>query len=264
MLRTAGFDIARSNDYAALVVGAITENRTYVVEFAYQWPRVKDPNSPYYGILINGSKISNMQGMVQYYQLYKWTKMGVDATGFGDSMPEALRAKGIPNEAIKITSQWKNDAIQLLKILVHEKRIKIPKEYSDLKTQMLEQMVIQGAPGTTGVAKYAHPSNKHDDLLWALCLALMVARDKLLKGPTGIGVGTLGAGEQAPMPLMGEDDLMEYCVKKGVNQVMIDRYIEYLIKACNIPEELAKWPGYAEMELAKALKQWEKEHRAEL
>lgn len=265
MLRTAGFDIARSSDYAALTVVAITQDKVATIELNHTWPRSKSHDTPYYSILINGSNISNIPGVLQLYRQYHWSRMGVDATGFGDSMPEALRAKGIPNTAVNFSNKWKNDGMMLLKILVHEKRIRIPKEMSDLKTQMLEQQEIFGAPGTTSAKKFAHPANRHDDLLWSMILALDQARQVLLRGHAAIAVGTMGGGQELQTQLLTADDtIMRMYALNGINDKNIGIYTKFLIDSCHIQVETAMHPGYANSLLVQALREWEKIHRNEL
>ena len=173
------------------MIGTV-QNRVFTVEVAHEFPRAADKETPYYSMLLDGSKLGHVAGIRQFYAEYKWYKMGVDASQAGAAVVEALTARGIPAEPINFTNDWKNDANNFFSWCVAQKQIKIPREHVELITQILEQQRIIGK-SVSGRVMYAHPTGRHDDQYYSMILALWMARPYIISGQGTIAVGQMGA-----------------------------------------------------------------------
>ena len=104
--------------------------------------------------------------------------MGMDESNTGMAVIEAYTMRGVPVTPIKFTNLNKNVMINWFTYLVISKKIRMPRKFVELKSQILEQRRLV----TSANVKYEHPQGQHDDQFWALCLCCYVARKELEGG----------------------------------------------------------------------------------
>lgn len=160
----AGLDVGMISDPSALVIGDVYDKRIKILEVV-EFPLGRYPNDE----------------IRHYYTIYKWRKMAIDYTT-EKSFADQLELSGIPLEKVNFTNPTKNDMISNLWNLVKDRRITIPTQYTELKSQMLEQQRIQ----LTSNVRYEHPQGRHDDQFWALCLCCYVAKLNLMVEPAAV------------------------------------------------------------------------------
>lgn len=107
--------------------------------------------------------------------------MLVDQTGVGEPVLEEIRNQGLRNvEGVKFTVQTKEELLTSLKIAMEQNRLAIP-YHRQLCQQINEQ---QYEYSKSGHLQFSHPENSHDDMLWALALAVTTS---MQAPPPGIG-----------------------------------------------------------------------------
>jgi phage FluMu gp28-like protein len=161
--------LAKRRDYSALVILKLEERdgqeRVARLVFVKQWPHVD------YKVIIEDT--------AQLYQKYRWEALALDRGAVGEAVMEEYAAQGIPVEGVALTAQSKHDCIQLLLLLLQQRRLRLPRRGAEeLKAQLAEQERLYSPAGTV---TYRHPDNRHDDQFWAFCLALAATR-----GPGGV------------------------------------------------------------------------------
>jgi len=82
-------------------------------------------------------------------------------------------------EGLKFTVQTKEELLSRLKIAMEQNRLAIP-YHRQLCEQINEQ---QYSYSKSGHLQFSHPENSHDDMLWALALAVYAAREPQRKEP---------------------------------------------------------------------------------
>jgi phage FluMu gp28-like protein len=170
LLRFAGLDLARIRDHSALVVIEITEDKDNINDSNNKIITVID------AIEYPHMTLDKLAEMIKSkYEKYKWVTLLIDATGFGGAIAYDILRKYMDCKALVFTNNIKNQMVSNLITLVANKKIRIPKEHKRLIEQMLEQRIISDSSSI----KYRHPSNKNDDLFWALCLACFACKDML-------------------------------------------------------------------------------------
>ena len=160
--------MARRRDYSALVLVEVIldeENPTPYAKIAAikQWPHVA------YDIIWNDCE--------RIFQKKRWRMLLVDQSMSGENALEEFSRRGVTASGLMFNAKNKHDMITFLIMLMQDKRLKFPaKSFKELKSQIAEQERIISASASP---LYAHPENRHDDQLWALCLALHAARREL-------------------------------------------------------------------------------------
>lgn len=98
------------------------------------------------------------------------TRVYLDANGMGERLFDELRRDfGALLYPVKANNEMKEKLILTLRILFENQRIKIPD--SDLVISQLHDLQKSATP--SGKAKYKHSPGKYDDVVWAMCYALM-------------------------------------------------------------------------------------------
>lgn len=170
-MKFAGLDVARINDYSALVV--ITVNNSIASNSDSQGKTITVVDAIEYPHIPLEDLAEKIKGK---YEEHKWHLLYLDATGFGGAIAyDIFTAKNIPCRYITFTNRMKNEMISNLIALIAGKRLRIPHEYDRLIEQLLQQRIIV----TNSSVKYEHPVGKHDDLFWALCLACIAYKDAM-------------------------------------------------------------------------------------
>jgi phage FluMu gp28-like protein len=104
---------------------------------------------------------------------FHFQKVQVDQTGVGEPILEEIRSQDMNCvEGLKFTVETKEELLSGLKILMEQERLAIP-YYRRLCEQINEQ---QYAYSKSGHLQFSHPPNSHDDMLWALALAVKASR----------------------------------------------------------------------------------------
>jgi len=115
-----------------------------------------------------------LQYIIQAMKASKITKINIDRTGVGEKLFEDLKKEfGYRVNGITFTNATKEKMIIDLKVLFQNKQIKIPYDI-ELTNQLhsLQRILLPSKQ-----VRYAHPSGKHDDRVWALALACMSSGD---------------------------------------------------------------------------------------
>ena len=101
-------------------------------------------------------------------QKYKDAIISIDSTGVGDPVSEELRFSALAVEDYKYTRESKRKLIDKLSMFIEQKLItypNIPELLDELESFSFEKT-------DAGSLKYMAPSNKHDDCVNALALAV--------------------------------------------------------------------------------------------
>jgi len=160
----AGLDVAFSNDYMALVVIKEDYDGKIRLKHLDTWKKFD----------WQGWK-QDMKSKLEDFDIYK---IYVDKTN-NQSVVMELANIGIPVEGVMFSNTAKHDMIRNVTKLIVTRKLVMPK-ISSLESQkqkrLLEELCTQLREQEynheTSRPKLSHPSGTHDDLLWALCLAL--------------------------------------------------------------------------------------------
>lgn len=110
------------------------------------------------------------EDMLKIQRKYRMFKLCFDRTGVGDAAQE-LFSKEIPMEEVITSLPVKIEIINFLHSLFQNKRLIIKDK--TLYDQVLEQ---EKHISEAGNEIYRHPSNRHDDVFWALGYACFAAK----------------------------------------------------------------------------------------
>ena len=164
----AGVDFGKLQDYSVVAV-IKRENEILKLIYLYEFP-LDTPYTQVIGHLVRANeKFHGFNGVL------------VDQTGVGEPVLEEMHNQGLSRvEGVKFTVQTKEDMMTSLKIAMEQNRLAIPYHHR-LCQQLNEQ---QYTYAKNGHLQFSHPQNSHDDMTWALALA--VARCMQLP-PAGVG-----------------------------------------------------------------------------
>ncbi len=152
----AGVDFGKLQDYSVVAI-LKREGEILKLIYLYEFP-LDTPYSQVIGHLARANqKLHGIQRIV------------VDQTGVGEPILEEMHSQGLCNvEGIKFTVQTKEDMMTSLKIAMEQNRLAIP-YHRQLSQQLNEQ---QYTYAKNGHLMFSHPQNSHDDMTWALALAV--------------------------------------------------------------------------------------------
>ena len=111
------------------------------------------------------------------------SKAYIDQTQIGEMPMEVIQANFPQLQGAYLSAQEKQNIMMSLYLMVEDKRVGIPygDEYRDIMAQMAEQQYgysqVRQARETEeynerGVMTFWHPDSRHDDILWAMALAI--------------------------------------------------------------------------------------------
>lgn len=104
------------------------------------------------------------------YNKYHTRFIFCDETGIGKVFVDMLRAKHLKTEGIILTNSSKVQIIENAVKLMQQGRLKLPLlGASELKQQLQEQ---ERSMTATGLPKFIHKRNTHDDLFWAFIIGI--------------------------------------------------------------------------------------------
>jgi len=151
----AGVDFGKLQDYSVITV-LQREGDALKLFYMYQFP-LETPYTQVIGHLVRAN------------QKFQFRSVLVDQTGVGEPVLEEIRNQGLRNvEGVKFTVQTKEELLTSLKIAMEQNRLAIP-YHRQLCQQINEQ---QYEYSKSGHLQFSHPENSHDDMLWALALAV--------------------------------------------------------------------------------------------
>lgn len=151
----AGVDFGKLKDYSAIaVVKREDHNLTlvYLHEFAL------------------GTAYTNViNHLARTHQRFNFQKVIVDQTGIGEPVLDELKSQGFSNvQGMTFTVKTKEELLTTLKILMEQKRLKLP--YHRRLCQQINEQQFQYS--RSGHLIFSHPEGSHDDMLWALSMAV--------------------------------------------------------------------------------------------
>ena len=165
-----GVDFGKLQDYSALIV---LRRESEVLKLVYLWQfPLETPYSQVIGYLVRAN------------QKFQFRKVFVDQTGVGEPVLEEIQNQGLACvEGVTFTIQTKEELLTGLKIAMERKRLAIP-YHIQLCQQINEQQYVYG---NNGHLQFSHPPRSHDDMLWALALAVSASLQVVPACP-GVGV----------------------------------------------------------------------------
>ena len=129
-----------------------------------RWPL----ETPYSSVIGSVRVIIEKLGRVQ--------KILVDQTGVGDYIVEDMQKGGIPNvEGITLTLPTKQEILGHLKQLMQNQLFTYPFDVNLTSELNVERFELT----KTGQIQFSHPEETHDDILWAVALAVYASRQPL-------------------------------------------------------------------------------------
>jgi hypothetical protein len=152
----AGVDFGKLQDYS--VIAALKrEDEILKLVYLYEFP-LDTPYTQVIGHLLRANQ-----------KFHGFQRIIVDQTGVGEPVLEEMHNQGLTNvEGLKFTVQTKEELLSSLKIAMEQNRLAIP-YHRQLCQQLNEQ---QYTYAKNGHLQFSHPQNSHDDMTWALALAV--------------------------------------------------------------------------------------------
>lgn len=179
-MRIAGLDVAFESDYMALVIVEKTLDDPIRLVHLAIWRRF-DWNTW-------------KQEMKEKQSKFHINKLYIDKTN-NLSVEKELKSMGFSIEGVSFTNKSKQDMIRNVTRLLSTEDLVMPvssqlesltqrKLVEELLLQLSEQEYSQDSSNS----KLRHPTGRHDDLFWALCLALYRFTAKRSSGFYGVGI----------------------------------------------------------------------------
>ena len=170
----AGYDPGGMKDPAALVVVEKCKTNSQGGKPAFRVVKTKTFLS---ASSKAGESASNPYSRftVEISDLHKSThfkKVLVDSTGLGAPIVELCKELGLPTFEMKFTASSKEEILFNLKVLLERKQIVLP---ADDSTLLASLNCIEAERTRSGGYSFDHPAGSHDDLAYALALAVWTA-----------------------------------------------------------------------------------------
>jgi phage terminase large subunit-like protein len=161
----AGLDLGKLQDPTALAITKKEENEnTIKLVYLHEHPL----QTPYTEVIGHIAKA---------HEKFNFQKILIDQSGVGEPILEEIQNQGITcAQGIKFTQQTKQEILTTLKLTMEQEKLAIP-YHRRLCQQINDQ---QYAYTKTGKLQFTHPPNTHDDLLWALALAVYATKTEIL------------------------------------------------------------------------------------
>jgi phage terminase large subunit-like protein len=156
----AGVDLGKLQDFSTLVIVQKTPDHLKIV-YTHQFPL----QMPY-------SEVIN--ALMRADEKFQFKKLLADQTGIGEPILESMQDQGLTSaEGEKFTQESKTELLTYLKLLMEQNQIAIP--YNKNLCQQINDQ--QYGYGKNWALSFSHPPNTHDDLLWALALAVYASKN---------------------------------------------------------------------------------------
>jgi phage FluMu gp28-like protein len=157
----AGIDFGKLQDYSVLIIVKVEDN-TIKLFYMHEFP-LKTPYIQVIGHLARAN------------EKFHFRKVLADQSGVGEPILEEIRNQGVDCvEGVKFTPETKEELLSGLKILMEQGKLAIP-YHRRLCQQINEQ---QYSYSKSGHLQFNHPAQSHDDMLWALALAVAASKTK--------------------------------------------------------------------------------------
>ncbi len=173
-MRIAGLDVAFQNDYMALVIVEKSSDKKIRLVHLAVWKKVE------WHIW--------KEDMKSKYKQYNFWRVYADQTN-NQSVVMELQELGLYPIGVSFTNTSKRDMAQHLSnllitgelVLPVSDRISSPVQ-RELFEELLAELSEQEFEHDSSNPKLFHPTGRHDDLLWALCLAVSGASREIEPG----------------------------------------------------------------------------------
>jgi len=155
----AGIDFGKLEDYSVIAVVKREKDLLKLV-WIYEFPL--------------GTSYSSVIGMLlKANEKFGFEKVLVDQTGVGEPILEEIKAQGLKSvEGLTFTIKTKEELLSSLKIAMEQNRLAIP--YNRRLCEQINQQQYEYSK--SGHLQFSHPAGTHDDMLWALALAVYASR----------------------------------------------------------------------------------------
>lgn len=155
-----GVDLGKKVDYSVIAVVSEQADQVRLVYYK-RWPL----ETPYSSVIGSVRVIIEKLGNVQ--------KCLVDQTGVGEYIVEDMQKGGIRNvEGIMLSLPMKQEILGYLKQLMQNKQFIFP-----FDVDLTAELNVENFELTkTGQIMFSHPDGTHDDILWAVALAVYATR----------------------------------------------------------------------------------------
>jgi phage terminase large subunit-like protein len=155
----AGLDLGKLQDHSALAI-IQKDQETLKLIYHHQFPL----QMPYTEVI---------NTLVRADEKFRFQKLLADQTGLGEPILENLQEQGLTcAQGAKLTQDAKTELLTHLKLAMEQHRIAIP--YNKQLCQQINDQQYQYTKN--GKLTFNHPPNTHDDMLWALALAVYAAK----------------------------------------------------------------------------------------
>jgi len=154
----AGVDFGKHKDYSAITI-VKREDHTLQLVYLHEFEL--------------GTAYTNViNHLVRAHQKFSLQKVIADQTGIGEPVLDELKSQGFSNvQGITFTVKTKEELLTTLKILMEQKRLKLP--YLRRLCHQINEQQFQYS--RSGHLSFSHPVGSHDDMLWALSMAVWAA-----------------------------------------------------------------------------------------
>jgi len=155
-----GVDLGKRVDFSVI---AVTTKKGDQVRLVYykRWPL----ETPY------SSVIGSIRVIIEKLKYVE--KCLVDQTGVGAYIVEDMQKGGIPNvEGVTLTLPVKQEILGHLKQLMQNRLFTYPFDVNLTSELNVERFELT----KTGQVQFSHPEGTHDDILWAVALAVYATR----------------------------------------------------------------------------------------
>ena len=156
-----GVDLGKKVDYSVIAVVTKEGDQIRLVYYK-RWPL----ETPYSSVIGSIRVIIEKLGNVQ--------KCLVDQTGVGEYIVEDMQKGGIPNvEGVMLSLPVKQEILGHLKQLMQNQLFTYP-----FNVDLTSELNVERFELTkTGQIMFSHPDGTHDDILWAVALAVYATRE---------------------------------------------------------------------------------------
>jgi len=158
-----GVDLGKKQDFSVVAVVAKQGDQVKLLYYK-RWPL----ETPYASVMGSIKKITEKLGHVE--------KCLVDQTG-SEYFVEDMKNAGIPNvEGVMLSLPTKQEILGYLKQLMQNRFLTYPYD-DDLGIDLTAELNVERFELTkTGQIMFSHPEGTHDDILWAVALAVYATR----------------------------------------------------------------------------------------
>ena len=141
----------------------VVKTLTYTASHTDSWKTEGKTDNPYTRFTL---EVSDLHKSLHFKRVL------VDSTGLGAPIVELCKEIGLPTAEMKFTASTKEEILFNLKVLMEKRQITLPPDENDLLSSL---NCIEAERTRTGGYSFDHPSGTHDDLAYALALAVWTA-----------------------------------------------------------------------------------------